>query len=102
VLHTPVTCAPKYRASWTAAVPTPPEAPTTSTFSPRWSFAFRKKLSTVVPPNDKAAASSCPRLAGLSATASSFRPCPSSGRHRYSAWQPMSLPVKPKTSSPTW
>ena len=34
VLHTPVTSAPKALAIWTANVPTPPEAPMISTFSP--------------------------------------------------------------------
>ena len=41
VLQTPVTTAPKCFASWTAAVPTPPDAPTTATRSPALIPAFR-------------------------------------------------------------
>src|SRR5260221_269051 len=79
VLHTAVTSASKCLASCTAAVPTPPEAPLTSTFSPLLSFALLKKSNAVVPPEDIAAASSKVRLAGFSTTA------PSSGMHLYSA-----------------
>ena len=36
VLHTPVTSAPNGLASWTAKVPTPPEAPMIRTRLPGW------------------------------------------------------------------
>src|SRR5687768_11260091 len=39
VLHTPVTCAPNALAICTANVPTPPEAPMTSTLCPRLTCA---------------------------------------------------------------
>src|SRR3954471_8904927 len=39
-LHTPVTVAPSATASWTAIVPTAPDAPTTSTRWPGWTWPW--------------------------------------------------------------
>ena len=46
-LHTPVTSAPSALATCTANVPTPPDAPLTSTFCPGWTPAMQ---SSAVPP----------------------------------------------------
>ncbi len=58
-LATAVTCAPNRFASWTANVPTPPDAPMTSTLSPaRISPASRRAWSAVVAASGTAAACS--------------------------------------------
>ena len=66
VLHTPVTSAPSAFAICTANVPTPPPAPTISTFCPGRTFALsRSAWRAVTPEIGTAAASSNERLSGL-------------------------------------
>ena len=94
-LQTPVTSAPKCRASWIAAPPTVPDAPTTRTFSPRRIIPLvLRKCSAVEPPNDRAAASSSERLAGFGTIA------PLAGIALNSAWHPMPMPELATTESP--
>ena len=92
MLHTPVTSAPKYFASWTAAVPRDPEAPYTRTFCPFRMPPLRRKYREQLPPQGIAAASSKVTFAGFIARE------PPSRRHVYSAYE---LTAPPKTSSPT-
>ena len=68
VLHTPVTSAPSALAIWTANVPTPPDAPMTSTVWPGCTFALRTAWSAVTPEMGAAAACSKERFAGLGAS----------------------------------
>ena len=71
MLHTPVTSAPKALATCTANVPTPPDAPMTSTFSPGCTFALsRTACSAVRAEIGTAAACSNDRFAGLGASRS--------------------------------
>ena len=66
MLHTPVTSAPSAFAICTANVPTPPAAPTISTFCPGRTFALsRSAWRAVTPEIGTAAASSNERLSGL-------------------------------------
>jgi hypothetical protein len=66
-----VTSAPKCAASWTAKVPTPPDAPFTSTFMPCRTFTVsRMAHSAVTPDMTEAAASSNPTPAGIGASRS--------------------------------
>src|SRR2546430_7736298 len=90
-LHTPVTCAPKTLASWTAYVPTPPPAPITSTDWPgRTRPASRRPCRAVTAEIGTAAACSYVNRAGLAAN----RSCDPVA---YSAYAPVALPY---TSSP--
>src|SRR5215210_9589879 len=69
VLHTPVTSAPNALAIWTAKVPTPPDAPTISTFWPAWTRPWsRTAWRAVSPEMGTAAAWSKERFAGLDAS----------------------------------
>ncbi len=93
-LVTPVTVAPRCLASWTAIVPTAPEAPLTSTLVPGPTVALsRRKNSAVVAPNNNPAASS-------SLTPNGLRAIRFAGVARYWACAPMARPVMPHTSSP--
>jgi hypothetical protein len=93
-LATPVTLAPRCLASWTAFVPTAPEAPFTSTDVPGPTDALsREKNNAVVPPNSSPAASSWVTPDGL--RASFF-----AGTATYSASALILIPVMPHTSSP--
>jgi hypothetical protein len=66
VLHTAVTSAPSAFAIWTAKVPTPPDAPLTSTFEPsRIPPLSRSPWSAVSPATPTDAASSNVTFAGL-------------------------------------
>ena len=90
-LLTPVTSAPNAFAIWTAKLPTPPDAPMTSTFWPAatrpWS---RTACSAVVAEIDRAAAWTAVRPAGRGATFFAFATA-------YSAKVPSPTP---NTSSP--
>jgi hypothetical protein len=92
VLHTPVAWAPNDLASCTANVPTPPDAPLTSTRCPgRTRPLSRSPCRAVSPATGTAAACSNDRLAGLGTSASAATAA-------YSAKAP---PPAPNTSSPT-
>src|SRR5829696_417601 len=72
VLHTQVTCAPSALAICTAKVPTPPEAPMSSTSCPGRTFPWsRKACRAVEPMMATTAACSKVRFAGLGASLSS-------------------------------
>jgi hypothetical protein len=93
-LVTPVTVAPKCRASCTALVPTAPDAPLTSRVAPGARDALsRRKCSAVVPPKSTPAA--CSWL-----TSGGFRTARAADTARSSAWVPIFVPLMPHTSSP--
>ena len=93
VLHTPVTSAPKALPICTANVPTPPDAPLTSSDWPAWSRpTSRSPCRAVVPASGTAAACSNVQPAGLRATRLA-------GTLAYSANAPPL--VSAQTSSPT-
>jgi hypothetical protein len=94
VLHAPVTSAPRWRAIWTAQLPTPPEAPMTRTRCPGFTAPkSRMNMSAELPPKGMAAASSCDNDAGFRAIA------PDAFTATSSACAPR--PVAPNTASPT-
>src|SRR5215218_809504 len=91
VLHTPVTSAPNALASWTAKLPTPPEAPMTTTVCPGWTPPVSRSAWRAANPEiGTAAACSKVRLPGFSASWPS-------GTEAYSAKDPSH---QPKTASP--
>jgi hypothetical protein len=91
VLHTPVTSAPNALASWTAKLPTPPEAPMTTTCWPGWTPPVsRSAWRAANPEMGTAAASSELRLVG-------FRASWLSGTEADSAKDPSH---QPKTAAP--
>ena len=72
MLVTAVTSAPAALASWTAKLPTPPEAPLIRTCWPGWMSPWRPRpWRAVVATIGTAAASSNDNLAGFDATTSS-------------------------------
>ena len=73
VLHTAVTSAPKYLASWTAAVPMEPDAPYTRIVFPSRSSAGLRQPRARIAPSQTAAASSKLMPAGLRASAARSR-----------------------------
>ena len=94
VLHTPVTSAPNALAICTANVPTPPDAPVTSTVCPGCTCAMsRRACSAVIPDVGTVAACSIVSLSGL-------RTSWSAGTDAYCASVPAVL--QPNTSSPGW
>src|SRR5215211_6114064 len=69
VLHTPVTWAPNALANWTAKLPTPPEAPMTTTCWPGWTPPVSRSAWRAANPEiGTAAACSKLRLAGFCAS----------------------------------
>src|SRR5689334_4715688 len=92
-LASPITVAPRRRASWTASEPTPPAAPETTTVSPGRGSTANTVAYAVVPAtySDPATSQGSPSGRWVSATSSTTT---------YSAWLAL-LWVKPTTSSPT-
>lgn len=86
-----MTVAPRAAASWTAAEPTAPDAPCTSSVSPAETASSSSTRAAVAVAMGSAAASAQPRPSGFGATA------PTSAR-TYSAYAPVAL--RPRTSSP--